>query len=41
MVASIINAVIAEHERDRAEERNAYAKEIMRDIKAQRGERIR
>ncbi len=38
MVASIINAVIAEHARDRTEERNTYAKEVMTDIEAQRRE---
>ncbi len=36
MVASIINAVIAESARDRTEERNTYAKEVMTDIEAQR-----
>ena len=36
MVASIINAVIAQDERDRTEERNTYAKEVMTDIEAQR-----
>jgi hypothetical protein len=38
MVASIINAVIAERERDRTEERNTYAKEVITDIEAQRRE---
>ncbi len=36
MVASIINAVLAEPARDRTEERNTYAKEVMTDIEAQR-----
>ena len=38
MVASIINAVLAEPARDRTEERNTYAKEVMMDIEAQRRE---
>ncbi len=36
MVASIINAVLAEPARDRTEERNTYAKEVMLDIEKQR-----
>ncbi len=39
MVASIINAVLAEHARDGAEERNTYAKEVMTDIETQRKQR--
>ncbi len=35
MVASM-NAAIAEHARDRAEERNTLAKQVMQDIEAQR-----
>ncbi len=35
MVASM-NAAIAEHARDRTEERNTLANEVMQDIEAQR-----
>ncbi len=33
---TIMNAAIAEHARDRTEERNTLAKQVMQDIKAQR-----
>ncbi len=33
---TIMNAAIAEHARDRAEERNTLAKQVMQDIEAQR-----
>ncbi len=33
---TIINAAIAEHARDSAEERNTLAKQVMQDIEAQR-----
>ncbi len=38
MVTAVINAVIVEHAHERTEERNAYAKEIITDIEAQRKE---
>ena len=41
MVASIINAVLAEPARDRTEERNTYAKEVMTDFEKQRREAVR
>ncbi len=37
-MVSIINAVLAEPARDRTEERNTYAKEVMTDIEKQRRE---
>ncbi len=36
MMFPIMNAAIAEHARDRTEERNTLAKEVMQDIGAQR-----
>ncbi len=33
---TIMNAAIAEHSRDRTEERNTLAKEVMQEIEAQR-----
>ncbi len=33
---TIMNSAIAEHARDRTEERNTLAKQVMQDIEAQR-----
>ncbi len=34
---TIMNAAIAEHARDRTEERNTLAKQVMQDVEKQRG----